>query len=122
MKHSLRTKLSLTIALVMLLTVALISLLSNFFIEKQFTNYIASQQEKRTQEIVNNLSQQYDANTNSWNLNFVHTIGMNALNDGYIVKVYDMGNQTLWDAETCDMAMCSQVTNDITQRMETKYP
>lgn len=122
MKHSLRTKLSLTIALVMLLTVALISLLSNFFIEKQFTNYIASQQEKRTQEIVNNLSQQYDANTNTWDLNFVHTIGMNALNEGYIVKVYDMEKQTLWDAETCDMATCTQITSEITQQMNTKYP
>jgi len=122
MKYSLRTKLTLTIALVMLLTVALISLLSNFFIEKQFTNYIASQQEKRTQEIVNNLSQQYDANTQTWDVNFVHIIGMNALNDGYIIKVYDMENKPLWDAETCDMATCTQVTNDITQRMETKYP
>jgi len=122
MKHSLRTKLSLTIALVMLLTVALISLLSNFFIEKQFTNYIASQQEKRTLEIVNNLSQQYDVNAQTWDVKFVQTIGMNALNDGYIIKVYDNENKSLWDAETCDMAMCTQVTNDITQRMETKYP
>lgn len=122
MKYSLRTKLTLTIALVMLLTVALISLLSNFFIEKQFTNYLESQQENRTLEIANSLSQQYDVNTKTWDENFVHTIGMNALYDGYIIKVYDLEKGTIWDAETCDMATCSQVTNDIVQRMETKYP
>lgn len=122
MKHRLRTKFSLTIALVMLLTIGLISLLSNFLIEKQFTNYLGIQQEKRTQEIANNLSQQYDPVTKTWDANFVHTIGMYALNDGYIISVSDAGGQVIWDAETCDMTMCSQVTNDIIQTMDMQYP
>lgn len=122
MKHSLKTKLSLTIALVMLLTIALTSILSNFFIEKQFTNYILSQQEKRAQEIANSLSQQYDVNTKTWDADFVHTIGMYALYDGYILKVFDSNNQTIWDAETCDMVSCSQVMDNISQRMNMNYP
>lgn len=122
MKHSLKTKLSLTIALVMLLTIALTSILSNFFIEKQFTNYILSQQEKRAQEIANSLSQQYDVNTKTWDVDFVHTIGMYALYDGYILKVSDSNNQTIWDAETCDMVSCSQVMDNISQRMNMNYP
>ena len=122
MKHSLRTKLSLTIALVMLITIALISLLANFFIEKQFTNYLTSQQQNQTLEIANSLSQHYDAATKTWDADFVQTIGMDALYDGYIIKVYDLGNQTIWDAQTCDMNQCSQVMNDITQSMAMKYP
>ncbi|MGV8905455.1 MAG: ATP-binding protein [Acetobacterium sp.] len=122
MKYSLRTKLTLTIALVMLLTIAIISLLSNFLIEKQFTSYLEILQEKRTLEIAGNLSQQYDENTQTWDLNFVHTIGMSALYDGYIIKVYDRDNRILWDAETCDMTMCSQITNDINNRMMMRYP
>lgn len=122
MKYSLKTKLSLTIVFVMLLTVALISMLSNFFIAKQFTNYILSQQGKRTQEIANSLSQQFDPSTKTWDADFVHTIGMDALNDGYIIKVYDLNNQTIWDAETCDMITCSQVMDDISQRMNMNYP
>lgn len=122
MKQSLRTKLSLTIALVMLLTVASISFLSNILIEKEFTNYLTIQQEKRTKEITDSLSQQYDVNTKTWDVNFVHTIGMYALYDGYIVKVYDLQNQTIWDAETCDMSLCTKVMDDISYRMDTKYP
>jgi len=122
MKHSLRTKLSLTIALIMLLTVASISFLSNILIEKEFTNYLTIQQEKRTQEITDSLSRQYDLNTKTWDADFVHTIGMYALYDGYIVKVYDLQNQTIWDAETCDMSLCTQVMDDISHRMDTKYP
>ncbi len=122
MKHSLRTKLSLTIALIMLLTVASISFLSNILIEKEFTNYLTIQQEKRTQEITDSLSQQYDMDTKTWDADFVHTIGMYALYDGYIVKVYDLQNQTIWDAETCDMSLCTAVMDDISHRMNTRYP
>ncbi|MBU4439632.1 MAG: HAMP domain-containing histidine kinase [Acetobacterium sp.] len=122
MKHRLRTKFSLTIAIVMLLTIGLISLLSNFLIEKQFTNYLGIQQEKRTQEIAYSLSQQYDPITKTWDADFVHTIGMYALNDGYIISVTDSGGQVIWDAETCDMTMCNQVTNDIIQTMNMQYP
>jgi hypothetical protein len=47
---------------------------------------------------------------------------MYALYDGYIVKVYDKDGKSLWDAETCDMDLCSQVMDDISHRMMTEYP
>ncbi|MBR0598748.1 sensor histidine kinase [Sinanaerobacter chloroacetimidivorans] len=122
MKYSLKTKLSLSIAVVVLLTVALVSLLANYFIENQFKNYIATQQQKTAQEIVGSISRQYDPGSNTWNVDFVHTIGMYALYDGYIVKVYDRENQTVWDAEACDMSLCTNVMNDITHRMMEEYP
>ncbi|HZK88080.1 MAG TPA: hypothetical protein VFC27_02915, partial [Anaerovoracaceae bacterium] len=60
MKFNLKTKLSFTIAVVVLITVALISLLANFFIGNQFKNYIIGQQEKTTEQIINNISEQYN--------------------------------------------------------------
>lgn len=122
MKLSLKSKLSLTIALVVLLTVALISFLSNFFIQNQFKGYITAQQKKLTEQIVDNISVQYDAASDTWNTDFVHTIGMYALYDGYIVKVYDRDGNTVWDAETCDMTLCTKVMDDISHRMMMEYP
>ncbi len=122
MKYSLKTKLSLSIALAVLLTVALISILANYFIGNQFKGYITTQQEKAARDIVNSISVQYDKNTDKWDVDFIHTIGMYALYDGFIVKVYDMKDQTVWDAEACDMRLCSQVMDDITHRMMTEYP
>jgi signal transduction histidine kinase len=122
LKHSLRTKFSLTFALVLLLTIGLISLLSNFFIEKQFTNYLAIQQDRRTLEIADNLSQQYDSASKTWDADFVHTIGMYALNDGYLISVIDAEGQTIWDAQICDMNLCDQVTDEIKQRMAMLHP
>jgi two-component system, OmpR family, sensor histidine kinase BaeS len=122
MKLSLKSKLSLAIALVVLLTVALISFLSNYFIQNQFKGYITNQQQKETKQIVDNISAQYDAETDSWDVDMVHTIGMYALYDGYIVKVYNIAGRPVWDAEAGDMSLCTQVIGDISHRMMMEYP
>lgn len=122
MKHRLKTKLSFAIALVVLLTVTIISFLANKFIGEQFNNYINRQQERKMGEIVTSLSQQYIKSTDKWKTDFIHTIGMSALYNGYIIKVYDIQNKSIWDAEAHDMSLCSQIMEDISKRMETKYP
>lgn len=122
MKQSLKTKLSLAITAVVLFNAVLISLLANYFINEQFNNYIYRQQELKTGEIVSSLNQQYDVKTNTWNTDFIHTIGMSALYQGYIIKVYDIQNKPIWDAESHDMSLCKQIMDDISNRMELKYP
>lgn len=122
MKQSLKTKLSFVIAAIVLLTVVLISFLANFFINEQFNSYISRQQKQKTQEIVSSLSQQYKTDTDTWNIDFIHTIGMSALYEGYIIKVYDTQNKPIWDARSHDMSLCTQVMEDISKRMETRYP
>lgn len=122
MKFSLKSKLSLAIALVVLLTVALISFLSNYLIQDQFKGYISSQQKKTTEQIVESIGIQYDKDSDSWDVDFVHTIGMYALYDGYIVKVYDNKGNTIWDAETCDMNLCTKIMDDVSHRMMREYP
>jgi signal transduction histidine kinase len=122
MKLSLKSKLSLSMAMVVLLTVALISFLSNYLIRDQFRDYVAHQQEKAEQQIVDNISLQYDPAADAWNAGQIHIIGMNALYNGYIVKVYGKDGASLWDAETCDMNLCIQIMDDISRRMITEYP
>ncbi|MGI6279653.1 MAG: ATP-binding protein [Acutalibacteraceae bacterium] len=122
MTLSLKTKLSSVIALVVLITVALISFLSNVFIDRQFRNYILRQQETKKSEIVASLSRQYDKDADTWNTDFIHTIGMSALYEGYIIKVFDTDNTPIWDAESHDMSLCSQVMEDISKRMKENYP
>lgn len=122
MKLSLKSKLSLTIALIVLLAVALISFLSNYLIQNQFKSYITAQQEKTAEQIVESISVQYDPAADSWNADFIHTIGMYALYDGYIVKVYDKDGNSVWDAETCDMSLCTRVMDDISHRMMMEFP
>jgi HAMP domain-containing protein len=121
-QRSLRTRLSLNIALVALLTVAIISVSSNVFINRRFEDYIAQQRQQRVEEILSSLVREYDAETGTWNLEFLHGMGMYALYSGYIVKVYDLQGEMLWDAEVCDMRACMQVMDDISLQMRERYP
>ncbi len=119
---SLKRRLTITIALVALMAIVFISLLTQYFINFRFKEYIAIKQTATTQELVLNLSQQYNPIDKQFNTDLVHTIGMYALYDGYIVKVYDTENRTVWDAEVCDQTTCAHVMEDITQRMKAAYP
>ncbi|MDR2528443.1 MAG: HAMP domain-containing protein [Synergistaceae bacterium] len=122
MKRSLKTQLSLNIAFVALLTVALISVVSNVFINQQFEIYVEKRQEQRTDSILLDLEQQYEEGAGKWNAEFLHAVGMRALYDGYIIKAYDPLGETLWDAEAHDMSACAQVMEDITRKMRERYP
>lgn len=122
MKRSLKTKLSSAILIIVLLTITMISFLANYFINRQFTDYIARQQSLKAQVIQSTLSQQYNKFTEKWDLEYIHTIGMFSLYEGYIIKVYDKENKILWDAQAHDMGLCNQIMDDISSRMKINYP
>ncbi|MDR3287827.1 MAG: HAMP domain-containing protein, partial [Peptococcaceae bacterium] len=122
MRHSLRSQLTLTILLIVLFTVALISFLTNRLIGQQFEAYVWEQEKTKATDIADNLSRQYDELTQSWNLDFVHGVGMYSLYDGYIIQVYDRDGASVWDAENHDMSLCRQIMDEISARMESKRP
>lgn len=122
MKRTLRQQLSLSILIIVLITIAIISVLANYFINKQFTGYVADQQELKTQVITTSISNQYTSFTGKWNLDYIHAVGMSSLYEGYIIKVYDKNNNVLWDARSHDMRLCNQIMNEISSRMAIQYP
>lgn len=122
MKFSLKSQLSAVIALIVLLTVALISFLSNELIQDQFKSYLAAQQRKTAEQLVESISLQYDDVSGLWDTEFVHAIGMNAMNAGYMIRVTDRSGGTVWDAQTCDMTLCTTIMDDISHRMMTNSP
>lgn len=122
MKQSLKTQLSSTILAVVLITIAVISFLANFFINRQFTDYITKQQELKTQIITSSISQQYTTFTGKWDTDYVHAIGMYSLYEGYIVKVYDIDKKVIWDAQSHDMSLCNRIMDEISNRMKIQYP
>lgn len=122
MKQSIKARLSATILAIVLITIAIISFLANFFIHKQFMVYIGKQQELKTQIITSSISQQYTTFTDQWNEDYVHAIGMYSLYEGYIIKVYDKNNKVIWDAMSHDMTLCNKIMTDISNRMKVEYP
>lgn len=122
MKRKLSTQLSLGFALIVLVTVALISLVANLLINHQFEKYVENQQKEFADGLAEGLSDQYDPENGKWNLDYIHGFGMYALNDGYIIKLYDTNEQVVWDAENHDMTLCHQIMDNISLRMQEKQP
>ena len=122
MKRSLRFQLSLSSALMVLLTVCIISLSAHFFIQRQFDRYITEQQAAHAASLAESVSSQYDAHHGGFNLDYLHGFGMYALNDGYIMKVYDAQGNSVWDAENHDMTLCHGVMETILERMRQQKP
>jgi signal transduction histidine kinase len=114
---TLRTQLSLVIVFVALVTVALISFMSNTLINRQFEAYIAERQMTRAETIADSVGQYYNGLTNEWDLPAIHVLSMYSLYDGYIIKVYGAGGGLVWDTENHDMAQCRQIIGEISERM-----
>jgi signal transduction histidine kinase len=121
-KYNLKSRLFSAFALVVLVTVGLISILANVLIGNRFTAYITRQQEQKTQEITTVISQQYSYDADTWDVAAIHALGMSVLYDGYVIKVYNAENRVLWDAQAHDMSLCAQVMDDIFERMSVLYP
>lgn len=117
-----RTQLTLTIALIIFLTITVISILANTFINKEFERYAKNQQDTAANDIVANLSTHNNGFTGKWNVEYVHGVGMSALYSGYIIRLTDLRGNVIWDAETHDMETCNQVMMNIITRMEEKRP
>lgn len=123
MKHySLRTVIAARFALIVLAVVFLISIVSNFLVNKQFDKYVEEQQHTHAEDLARNISNQYNAAAGGWNLDFVHGMGMYALDEGYIIRLYDLDENVLWDAENHDMTYCHEMMDDISLRMQEKRP
>lgn len=122
LKYRLRTKLSLSYALVALLLVASISIITNVFLLKQFSSYIMKQHEEQNKEIVSLISQQYNDQTGTWNSNTIENIGVNSLEQGLILKLIGSSNETVWDATVHNNGLCEQMLAHMAENMASRYP
>lgn len=122
MSHSLRSKLSLTYAVMALLLVAAISFFVNFFFRIQFSDYVRSQMKQQSQNVVGLVEKQYDASAGKWNVGAVENIGMSALEQGMILKVKDSGGRTVWDATVHNNGMCVQMLQQMARNMKSQNP
>jgi len=122
MKTSLRSKLSFSYAVMALLLVALISFCINVLFQNQFKDYVIKQQKQKTQEIINLVDKQYNTLDGSWNLSAIETIGINALEQDFILKVKDETGSTLWDATVHNNGLCVQMLSQMKMNMLSHDP
>ena len=121
-KMHLRTTLSLAFALLVALTVCLVSILSSKFISREFEEYVKLTQKKQADDLAESIGSHYDESGGGFNIEYVHGMGMYALKDGFLIRLYDKEKNLLWDSENHDMALCHDMMDSITLRMQEKRP
>lgn len=121
MKYSLRTKLSLSYVSVVLISVLLISFITNLLLDKHFKDYVLENQERRSREIVTQVRQQYKSG-GYWDIEAIGNICINALEQGMIIKVVDSSGKIIWDARLHDNTLCEQMLTRMEKNMSSRYP
>lgn len=121
-KSKLSTKLSVGFAFIAFVTVILITLSANILINKQFEEYVAEKQKNFSDEMPLSIEPQYNSETKEWNIDYIHGFGMYALNNGYIIKLYDNNKEIIWDASNHDMTLCHKTMQNISSRMKESRP
>ncbi|KZL92574.1 ATP-binding protein [Clostridium magnum] len=121
MRKKLRKKLSFSYMFIIVICVLIISLLSNFFLQRLFRNYVIEQHKTRNNLIVKTIGEQYLFNGN-WNIDGIKNIGEISIENGLFISVKDISGKIIWDAETYNIKKCEEVKNKVTNSMEKYFP
>jgi two-component system, OmpR family, sensor histidine kinase BaeS len=121
MKYSLVQKISVSFILVIIISITLISTLSNIFFENNFREYVIEKQNQKNNDLVYSVSQLYKGNK-TWEVNSIENLGVAALEEGMIIKVKDVDGNIIWDATVHNNGLCSQMIEHMGNNMISKYP
>jgi len=121
MRKNLRNRLSLSYIFITMVCVALISILSHFFLENQFRNYVIQERQRENKIVVGAISQQYTDKGN-FNVDLIKSIGVGAIENGLFISVKDASGKIIWDAETYNNLKCEEVKNRLISTMEALFP
>ena len=116
----LRTKLSISYVLVILICVVIIIVLSNAVLENQFRAYVTGQQKQQALNTVSLITQSYNE-AEEWDVFAIEDIGINALDNGLIIKVADTQGAVIWDARAHNSGMCQQMLTQMSRNMQSRY-
>lgn len=118
-RNSLRTRLSLSYIFVACTCVLLIIIITNVFMEKQFKVYTINNQEQKNKKLAELIGKQYN-DKGLWNSDAVENIGINAIEQGMVLKVSDSSGKVIWDASVHNNGLCKQMLDQMMKNM-TKY-
>ena len=121
-QYSLRTKLSTAFLLVTLLLFSLVSALANFFLEKQFKEYVINKQEQKNKDVVALVAKRYNDWGDKWDKSGIENIGISILGEGLILKVKDEAGNPVWDATVHNNGICTAMLSQMANNMQRRYP
>ncbi len=121
MRQSLRTKLTISYLSIALLCVVLMGIISNLYLEREFRNYVKTNQEKKNIEIAALITHEYEMQQNLDNT-AIQNIAISAMDNGLIVEILDAQDKIIWSALEYNHTRCQDMLADIYNNMMSRYP
>ena len=117
----LNARLSLAFFLVVAVMFAAISFAANGLLANQFKNYAIDKQNQRIAAFADLFASRYVDWGNRWDPAGIESIGVNALSEGWLIRLKDQDGQILWDAQVHNHGMCSLMLANIAERMQSQF-
>ena len=115
---SLRTKLTGAFIAIALFSLALVGILANLFLGKQFERYAVNRLNADLAATVEQVSALY-AHAGRWDGISLDETGMTLLTEGLILRVEDSSGAVVWDARVHNNGMCMRILSNMAQNMQT---
>lgn len=118
-KHKLNRKLIFYFTLVIMLGIILIGIIVNLIVEKKFGQYVSYKNEQEISNIIEGIKVSYQ--NNDWDKKYINDIGINALNKGILIDVYDEHKDLVWSAREYNEDKCNRMLGSIKDNMKRRY-
>lgn len=100
--------------------ILLISFISNILIKNNFNNYIKDRIDSEKSMVLKSISSTYLHN--KWDVKEIDRIGLEALDDGLIIKVVDNRGNIIWDVNNNYNDMCQFMLNEMNSNFKSISP
>jgi signal transduction histidine kinase len=107
--------------LIAAISILLISILANLFLEIQFKNYVTAKLEEKNSEIICRITSQYNPSDNTWNIDVIENIGIDAMGSGIIINIKNNNNKVIWDAMNFNKGECHTILYNLSENMSKRY-
>jgi signal transduction histidine kinase len=121
-KFNLKIKLTLSYLFLSLFLVGSFFLVSNSVLVSKFQNYIINQQEKKNQDIVNQVTSQFGGNGEIPDMETLLNVGNTALSNGIVLMVNDTKGNELFCMSTYNQVICDNMIESMQTQMTSVYP
>jgi len=122
MKISLKMKLTISYVLLSLFLVSSLYVVSNYLLEKKFQSYIINTQEKKNDNIVKLVTNEFGEDGKAPSADAFQNIGNTALSEGLVLMVNDATDVQLFCMSDDYSEMCDNMIESMSTHMATVYP
>lgn len=110
-------KMILIFSFVMIVTIMMIRLFVATLFQRSFERYVDDSNKVELYHLMN-----FDARglyrNNEWDMEFIKDLGIDAIQKGIAIKVYDYSNQELWSVFSDEKVLSDYTLNEISQNMQ----